>query len=103
MELEQINMRMNEIKEFHKRETIVTLAYIYKDKPTIVSAYIVRKEEERYIQLMIGDKRVIVPLNDTYYAEEICSMLEENKTFHIKIFGIHKDGKATLRLKLVDL
>lgn len=103
MELDHINMRMNEIKEFHKRETIVSLAYMYKDTPLVVSAYIVRKEEDRYIQLMIGDKRVIVPLNDTYYADEICSMLEENNTYQLKIFGIHKDGKATLRLKLVDL
>ena len=101
MELLQINTRMSEIKMFHSRETVMSLAYHYKMKPSIVSAMIVRIEEERMIQIMIQDKRIRIPLCDTYYAEEICSQLEEGKEYNMEIFGIHKNGKATLRIRLL--
>ena len=100
-ELLQVNTRMSEIKEFHRREVVVSLAYMYKMKPMIVSAMIICIEEERMIQIMIQDKRVRIPLCDTYYAEMICSQLEEGKEYNMEIFGIHKNGKATLRIRLL--
>jgi exoribonuclease R len=101
-ELLQVNTRMNEIKEFHRREVVVSLAYMYKVKPSIVSAIIICIEEERMIQIMIQDKRVRIPLCDTYYAEMICSQLEEGKEYNMEIFGIHKNGKATLRIRNIE-
>lgn len=100
-ELLQINTRMSEIKMFHYRETVMSLAYHYKMKPLIVSAMIVWIEEEKMIQIMIQDKRVRIPLCDTYYAEEICDQLEEGKEYNMEIFGIHKNGKASLRVRLL--
>jgi predicted RNA-binding protein with RPS1 domain len=53
------------------------------------------------IQIVVEDKRVRIPLSDTYYAEEICSQLEEGKEYNMEIFGIHKNGKASLRIRLL--
>jgi predicted RNA-binding protein with RPS1 domain len=47
-------------------------------------------------------KRIWIPLSDTYYEEEISKKLEEGESYQVECFGIHKNGKATLRIRLIE-
>lgn len=100
-ECSHINMRMKQVKEYQQRMNIISLAYQCKIKPIIVSAYIVRIEEERMIRIVLNERQFTIPIYDSYYAEEISNKLEEGETYNMELIGIHKNGKATLRIRLL--
>jgi exoribonuclease II len=100
-ECNHINMRMREVKEFQQRMTIISLAYQCKIKPIIVSASIVRIEEEHMIRIVLDKRQFKIPIYDSYYAEEISHKLEEGTEYNMELFGLHKNGKATLRIRLL--
>jgi exoribonuclease R len=100
-EIDELNKRMNEIRSFHQRETVMSLAYAFKEKPCIMEAFIETNDNGRNICLRIKNKRVWIPLTDSYYEEPICQELKEGEYHQIECFGIHKNGKASLRLRLV--
>jgi len=102
--LKRLNERMTEVSHFHYREIIISLAYKCKEKPMIVDALITIRDDEKAIKIHSEQlpKAVWIPLHDSYYSEPICEQLEQNKGQFQKItlYGIHKNGKATLRIVL---
>lgn len=100
-EIGALNERMDEVKTFHQREILMSLAYHYKATPTIADAFVDVNEDGRLICLRIEGKRVWIPLSDTYYDEPICEALKENMVHRVEFIGIHKRGKAVLRIRLV--
>lgn len=100
-EIDQLNKRMSEIRSFHQREKVISLAYEFKEKPCLMEAFIEMNDDGRSICLRIKNKRVWIPLSDSYYEEPICQELKEGRYHQIECFGIHKNGKASLRLRLV--
>lgn len=100
-EIDELNKRMNDIRAFHQRETVMSLAYEFKYKPCVMEAFVEENDDGRNICLRIKDKRVWIPLSDTYYDEPICQELKNGGCHKIVCFGIHKNGKATLRIRLV--
>lgn len=104
-QLESINKKMRDVKEFHYREMIMEMAYQYKEKPMKVKAIIsrVKKEDnERAIQIEMDKRKIYIPLYDNYYAEEICNKLEEDKSYDLSLFGVHIQGKSSLRIRLIE-
>jgi len=101
-ELAQLNKRMNDIQSFHRREIVMNLAYKFKSIPTLVDALIVTNEDGKSICLWIDGVRVWIPLSDSYYEQPICDELIEGMVHTIECFGIHKAGKAALRIRLAD-
>lgn len=100
-EIDDLNKRMTEIRSFHQRETVMSLAYEFKEKPSIMEAFIEVNDSGQNICLRIKNNRVWIPLSDSYYDEPICRELKEGQIHQIECFGIHKNGKASLRLRLV--
>ena len=102
--LKTLNERMSEVSHFHYRETIVSLAYKCKEKPMIVNALITIRDDEKAIKIQSEQlsKALWIPLHDSYYSEPICEQLDQNKGQFQKItlYGIHKNGKATLRITI---
>lgn len=102
--LKTLNERMSEVSHFHYRETIVSLAYKCKEKPMMVNALITIRDDEKAIKIQSEQlsKALWIPLHDSYYSEPICEQLEQNKGQIQKIilYGIHKNGKATLRITI---
>lgn len=100
--LNKVNQRMEQLRQFHYRETIMSLAYRCKTNPMIVEAMITKSEDGRSIQLVSKEleKKVWIPLHDTYYEEEICGQLTESQQF-VELFGLHKGGRATLRIRII--
>lgn len=102
--LNTLNERMSEVSKFHYSETIVSLAYKCKENPMIVDALITIRDDEKAIKIQSEQlpKAVWIPLHDSYYSEPICEELEKTKgqLQQIKLYGIHKNGKATLRIVL---
>ena len=92
---------MDEVRSFHQREMVMSLAYDFKT-PKIVDAFVEINEEGRCICLTIDGKRVWIPLCDTYYEETITEKLKEETIHRVECFGIHKNGKASLRIRLIE-
>ena len=99
-DLIKLNKRMEDVRSFHQRETVMSLAYELKT-PKIVDAFVEINEEGPCICLTIDGKRVWIPLCDSYYDEPISEKLEEGTIHRLQCFGIHKNGKATLRIRLI--
>ena len=100
-DLVELNHRMDEVRSFHQREIVMSLAYDFKT-PKIVEAFVDINEEGRCICLTIENKRVWIPLCDTYYEETITEKLKEETIHRVECFGIHKNGKASLRIRLIE-
>jgi hypothetical protein len=85
----------------------MSLAYQCRKEPLVVDAIVTVSEDERSLsitsaQLGLG-KRIRIPLHDSYYMEEICEFLQEQEqvTHRLELWGIIKNGRATLRVKKV--
>jgi hypothetical protein len=102
-EMASLNEKMNDVKSFHYREIVMRLAYEYKEKPGVVEVVVENNEEEDRICVCMGGKKIWIPLSDTYYEEPIVDVLKTLKTgekWKVECFGIHKNGKASLRLRI---
>ena len=100
-QLVELNQRMVEVRTFHQKEIIMSLAYEFKI-PKIVQALVDVNEEGRCIYLRFDGKRVWIPLCDTYYEETISEKLKDGTNHQVECFGILKNGKATLRIRLIE-
>ena len=100
-QLIKLNQRMGEVRTFHQKEIIMRLAYEFKN-PKIVQALVDTNEEGRSICLRMDGKRVWIPICDTYYEDTISEKLIEGESYQVECFGIHKNGKATLRIRLIE-
>jgi hypothetical protein len=102
-ELEVLNDRMDKIREFHNRETVMSLAYECKEKPMVTTGCVYFDEDGESMMLTIAKRRIRIPLADCYYQEAIYDAVKQRQDRHIKVecVGIHKNGKATLRIRLV--
>ena len=100
-EIDDLNKRMNEIRSFHQRESVISLSYEFKYKPCVMEAFATVNDDGRNICLIIKNRRVWIPVSDSYYDEPICQELKDGGSHQIVCFGIHKNGKATLRIRLV--
>ena len=100
-QLVELNQRMVEVRIFHQKEIVMSLAYEFKI-PKIVQAVVDVNEEGRCIYLRFDGKRVWVLLCDTYYEETISEKLKDGTNHQVECFGIHKNGKATLRIRLIE-
>lgn len=101
--LETLQKRMKDIQQFHYREVVMSLAYQCRKEPLLVDAIVTVSEDERSISItseQLG-KRIRIPLHDSYYMEEICDSLQEQEqvTHRLELWGIIKNGRATLRVK----
>lgn len=99
-ELSTMNDRMNQISLFHKRETIMRLAYSCKDAQRVVIK-VDQVEEGRMIRIKLNQQVMWIPLSDAYYHDEICNQLELGNTYEVDLFGVLKHGRMMLRLRLV--
>jgi RNB domain len=100
-QLLDLNKRMDEVRTFHQKEIVMRLAYEFKI-PKVVQALVEIIEDGRSICLQMDGKRIWIPLSDTYYEEKISEKLEEGESYQVECFGIHKNGKATLRIRLIE-
>ena len=104
VDIESVNRRMTEIAQFHYHETVMSMAYQCKDTPIRVLAVVRVIEDDKMIQVTLPmGKKVKIPLSDTFYAEPVCEQLKlcTDQTIDIELFGIHKHGKAMLRVSLL--
>jgi len=91
LDVEELNARMHEVQQFHRREVIVSLAYRFKERPEVIDAKIVIDEEDgKHMMLYYKGQRIRIR-NDSY-GDFVTSGKYE-------IFGLHKNGKATLRVR----
>ena len=107
-QLVELNKRMGEVRAFHQKEIVMRLAYEFKN-PKVVEALVETNEDGRSIclrmDLRMDTKRVWIPLSDTYYEDNedtISDKLIEGQSYQVECFGIHKNGKATLRIRLIE-
>lgn len=100
-QLIELNKRMDQVRTFHQKEIVMRLAYEFKI-PKIVQALVETIEDGRSICLQMDGKRIWIPLSDTYYEEKISHKLKEGEIYEVECFGIHKNGKATMRIRLIE-
>jgi len=100
-----LNKRMTQLQQFHYHSTVMELAYKYKKEAGIFMADIELTEDGRSILVHLPDRRVRIPLHDSYYTEPISNFIKTcgcEKGHRIELFGIHKRGRAELRVRLLD-
>lgn len=99
-DLDQMNERMNRIRLFHQRETVIRLAYACKH-PQRVTIHVEQIEDGKFIRVTLNQRFLWIPLSDAYYHDEICNQIQEGKGYEVDLCGVLKYGKMMLRLRLV--
>jgi len=102
-DLTMLNKRMTDIQHFHYRETVMNLSYRCKASPMIVYAQVTCDENGRSVMIRSSKltKSIRISLHDIYDTEEIWTQLQEQQIHVLELFGIHKHGSATLRIRRV--
>jgi hypothetical protein len=103
IDINLLNERMKQVQQFHYKETVMRLAYQCKHTSMIVEGKVICNEHGTSIQLILNEnkKRVWIPFHDSYYVEEICKQLYGKDNVRLELIGIHKNGIATLRVRLL--
>lgn len=96
--VDKLNQRMSEIKLFHYQQIICELAYQHKDIDKIYQGIIKSTDDGKFIYVMINDRRIKIPVYDSYSNFK---NLEEGE-YKFELFGLIKDGKSTLRIRLIE-
>ena len=101
-----LNARMEQVRQFHHRETILNLAYQCKETPMKMDAKVEVREDGRSIKLCspLLPKPIWIPFSDVYYSEPICDYFrsESDISYPVELIGIHKHGMASLRIRLLS-
>ncbi len=96
--VEKLNQRMTEIKLFHYHQVICELAYKHKDTYKNYEGFIKTTDDGKFIFVIIDNRRIKIPVYDSY--SDFKNLAEGEYKF--ELFGIIKDGKSTLRIRLVE-
>jgi hypothetical protein len=93
-----LNKKMHMIQQFHRHEVLMSLAYRFKTKPEVVNAKVVVDEEDGKNMMLFLDGHRIYIKNDSYFSW--CE--DETREGMYEIFGLHTNGKATLRVRFMQ-
>lgn len=106
LNVDALNLRMKELQQFHYHSTVAMLAYTYKKNPCVTDAEICCTDDGRFLLLQHLNRRIRIPLYDSYYAEPIREELRQSPpgTRHrIEMFGIlHRMGRVQLRVRFLQ-
>lgn len=100
VDVDKLNAGMKRIARYHYSDAVMYLAYKYKESPLMATARNVREEGDGVLVIVHEGRRIRIPVCDSFYAEPMCEQLREPGLHEIEIFGIIKDGRAQLRVKM---
>lgn len=106
-DVSKLNKAMDRVRRYHAHDATTNLAYVAKERPLVLDARACSSDDGRVIRIWVPTMKrwVSVPISDSYYAEPLSQAVRdasEGTTFRVELFGIVKNHRTQLRLRLLD-
>lgn len=102
IDIDSLNETMTKVQEFHKKSNLSHLAYKCQENPIICKCNTAIIEGDKCIAVKINKRKITIPFFDSYYAEAISHIFQQNNEVEIEIFGILDQGFLKLRMRPIS-